>query len=286
VVAKRRGSVRPFVWSALLHVIVFAGAFGAWQFFRAPDPPETLAIEATVIDAKALRAAEKAAARPARKPDPAPQPSPEPVVESPPPEPPKVEPTTDDTAEREAKERKEKEAEQKQAEEARLAAEQRLLVEKAQREAEAKREAQARQEAEAKRLAEEKRLAEQKRAAEEARVRSQREAELRRSLEAEERADAMRSSGVANQWKAQIRARIERAWNRPPSARAGASCEVDVTQVPGGEVVSVRVNQCTGGDEAMRASVEAAVYRASPLPPPPDPALFERNLQLTFRPND
>jgi colicin import membrane protein len=274
VVAKRRGSVRPFVWSALLHVIVFAGAFGAWQFFRAPDPPETLAIEATVIDAKALRAAEKAAARPTRKPDPAPQPSPEPVVESPPPEPPKVEPTTDDTAEREAKERKEKEAEQKQAEEARLAAEQRLLVEKAQREAEAKR------------LAEEKRLAEQKRAAEEARVRSQREAELRRSLEAEERADAMRSSGVANQWKAQIRARIERAWIRPPSARAGASCEVDVTQVPGGEVVSVRVNQCTGGDEAMRASVEAAVYRASPLPPPPDPALFERNLQLTFRPND
>jgi len=34
----------------------------------------------------------------------------------------------------------------------------------------------------------------------------------------------------------------------------------------------------------LRESVEAAVYRASPLPPPPDPRLFERNLLLTFEP--
>jgi len=28
------------------------------------------------------------------------------------------------------------------------------------------------------------------------------------------------------------------------------------------------------------------VYRASPLPPPPEPEFFERNLELRFRPND
>jgi colicin import membrane protein len=40
------------------------------------------------------------------------------------------------------------------------------------------------------------------------------------------------------------------------------------------------------GDETVRQSIEAAVYRASPLPPPPDPALFERNLEIRFKPND
>jgi hypothetical protein len=34
----------------------------------------------------------------------------------------------------------------------------------------------------------------------------------------------------------------------------------------------------------VRQSIEDAVYRASPLPQPSDPALFERNLVVTFRP--
>jgi len=45
----------------------------------------------------------------------------------------------------------------------------------------------------------------------------------------------------------------------------------------------VRVGQCNG-DEAVVRSIEAAVLRASPLPKPPTPALFERNLIVTFRP--
>jgi len=36
----------------------------------------------------------------------------------------------------------------------------------------------------------------------------------------------------------------------------------------------------------VRESIESAVYRASPLPPPPDPALFERNLEIRFKPVD
>jgi colicin import membrane protein len=46
----------------------------------------------------------------------------------------------------------------------------------------------------------------------------------------------------------------------------------------------VRIGQCNG-DQAVRESIEAAVYRASPLPPPPDPALFDRNLRIDFRPD-
>ena len=103
-------------------------------------------------------------------------------------------------------------------------------------------------------------------------------------LEAEERGNAMRNSDEANRWHAQIVARVTRAWIKPPSAQPGISCIVSVTQVPGGEVTAVRVISCSINDAALRESVEAAVYRASPLPPPPDPALFERNLELTFAP--
>ena len=58
-----------------------------------------------------------------------------------------------------------------------------------------------------------------------------------------------------------------------------------MTQVPGGEVVGVQVRKCNG-DAAVRESIEAAVYRASPLPLPPNPDLFDRNLVVNFTPND
>jgi colicin import membrane protein len=50
-------------------------------------------------------------------------------------------------------------------------------------------------------------------------------------------------------------------------------------------VVGVRVGECNG-DDSVRASIEAAVLKASPLPEPPDPALFERNLRLEFKPDE
>ena len=108
------------------------------------------------------------------------------------------------------------------------------------------------------------------------------EAELKRSLAAEEH--ATRSAPALANWQAQITAKISRAWLRPPTARAGIECVLNVTQVPGGEVTQVSIGECNG-DQAVRESIEAAVYRASPLPPPPDPALFERNLKINFKPD-
>lgn len=110
------------------------------------------------------------------------------------------------------------------------------------------------------------------------------EAELQAALAEEERVVALRASGLAAQWSAAIRARIERAWIRPDSARPGLDCTVAVTQAPGGTVLRVVVRDCNG-DEAVRQSIEDAVLRASPLPAPPDPALFERELILRFRPD-
>ena len=94
---------------------------------------------------------------------------------------------------------------------------------------------------------------------------------------------ALRSSGALASWQAQITARIQRAWIRPPSARPGLDCTIEVTQVPGGQVTNVQLGTCNG-DQAVRESIEAAVYRASPLPPPPDPSLFERDLRVRFVP--
>ena len=56
-----------------------------------------------------------------------------------------------------------------------------------------------------------------------------------------------------------------------------------VAQTPSGTVLSVQIDRCNG-DAAVKQSIEAAVMRSSPLPPPPDPRLFERNLVLIFKP--
>jgi len=110
-------------------------------------------------------------------------------------------------------------------------------------------------------------------------------AAARSAAEAEEHAMALRDGSLGAQWAAAIEARVQRAWIRSASAGAGLDCTVAVTQVPGGEVVGVRVQSCNG-DETVRESIEAAVYRASPLPRPPDPSLFERNLEVRFKPDE
>jgi colicin import membrane protein len=290
------------VLSVLLHgALVVAVGYGWWSYKR-DRPAPTLAIDATVVDAKTVPGLGNL--------PPEPQPPP-PAPAEPPPTQAQVEPdgppppTPEELAKREqqqaeeqaqAKQQEEdqkrleqerqqeadlaqeKAAEQKRAEEKRIADEQQK---QAQEKAEAERKA--REVAEAKKRAEEKRLEEQRRQAEE-QANAQREAELKQSLDQEIRADAARSSGALASWQSQITARIQRAWLKPPSARSGIECVLNVTQVPGGEVTNVRIGTCNG-DQAVRESIEAAVYRASPLPPPPDPALFERSLVITFRPD-
>jgi hypothetical protein len=47
----------------------------------------------------------------------------------------------------------------------------------------------------------------------------------------------------------------------------------------------MRFGACNGG-EAMRRSIETAVRNASPLPAPPEPGLFEREVRLVFTPKE
>jgi colicin import membrane protein len=151
------------------------------------------------------------------------------------------------------------------------------------RASEAQRVADAKEAAEAKQAADAKHAAEIK--ARDDRARQEREIELRRQLAEEEHVSAIEAGPLRDRYVASLRNRIQHAWIKPPSARIGVDCLVEVTQVPGGEVTNARVTQCNG-DAAVRQSIENAVYRASPLPDPPDPALFQRNFAFRFKPDE
>lgn len=242
--------------SVLVHGAVIALLGWGWWFFRRPAPAaQLLAIEARIVDAAALARLTQPAPAPV-PPAPAPEPQPAPTPPAP-------------DAEQVAAEQRAEQGKQAQRERAdkQKAEQQKAEAERKAREASAKqvREQKERQQAEAER--------------------QRREAELRVQMATEERVNAARGSAQQAEYKALIEARINRAWIRPATARVGIDCEVRVTQVPGGEVVGVRVARCNG-DAAVRESIEAAVYRASPLPLPPNPDLFDRNLVVNFTPND
>jgi colicin import membrane protein len=272
--------------SVLLHGALVAALVYGWLLFRrAPQPRPTLAIEATVVDARAVRGATRPPPQPA-PPQPAQPETPAPAPEEPAGPPP---PTPEELAQRE-QQRKQAEA---ASENQRRAAEQKAAAEAAQaKAAEMQRKADEQRQAEARAAAERKaRAAEeaQKRAAAEQQRQAQavdqkaRE-ELRRSLAAEEHAAVPRSSAAVADYQALIAAKIKRAWLRPPTARPGLECVLNVKQIPGGEVTRVSIGQCNA-DPAVRDSIENAVYRASPLPPPPPGAQFDPDLVIDFKPD-
>ncbi len=251
--------------SILLHAIVIGLlAYGFVTLRSRPTPQAQPAIEATVVDerriqeeAQRLEQEQKEQERRAQE---------------------EREQAEQARHEREQEQQRLDDLKQQRESEEKLAQEREL--QRQQEEQEAKRKAD-----EAKRQQQAKAAADKKRKDLEAKQRKESEEELKRRLAEEEQRSAAVDSGQLAQYVAQIQARIQRAWIRPPSAREGLRCIVNVTQVPGGEVVGVKIGECNG-DEVVRQSIEAAVYRASPLPEPSDPALFERNLKLEFKPGD
>ena len=143
-------------------------------------------------------------------------------------------------------------------------------------------------EAQRQRLAEEQRQREeQERLAREAvaaRQRAESEAELQRVMAQEDERRRAEESGLLDQYIRLIVNRIEQNWIRPASAQPGLECEVRVIQIPSGDIVDARVGRCNGDDAVIR-SIEAAVLKSSPLPRPPLPSLFERTLNVVFRPD-
>lgn len=287
------------VLSVVLHGVLFAAIGYTWWTYKQDRPQPTLAIEASVVDAKSVPGIGKLPPQPEAPPPPAPpQPTPEAQPQVEPEGPPQPTPEELARREQELKQQAEREDQAKQAEQAKQLEldrqreeqerqqEQALAEEKAaqeKREADEKKAALDKAEAERKAAAEAKKRAEEQQKAEQ-QANAEREADLRRSLNDELHQEQLRNSGAVASWVSLITARITDNWDKPPSVRAGLVCVLDVTQVPGGAVTNVRIGSCNG-DEAIRESIKTAVYKASPLPPPPDPSLFQRELIITFRPN-
>jgi hypothetical protein len=82
----------------------------------------------------------------------------------------------------------------------------------------------------------------------------------------------------------QIRARIERAWQRPRTAIGAPlfQCQVQVDQDAQGRVQDATLVECNG-DTRWRLSLVHAIEVASPLPAPPNPAVFAPHILLEFR---
>jgi colicin import membrane protein len=254
--------------SVLLHgALLAAVVYGWWAFRQQSRPAPTLAIEGTVVDARSVRGLMHPPQQAASPVQPPPE---EPVG---PPAPPQQAPTEPEGPPPPTPEEVAQRRQQEQQAAAEKAAAEKAAADKA-----------AAEKAAAAKAAEEKAAAERAAQAAAAADQSAALADLQRSLAAEQHADAVRTSGALASWQSAIAAKITRAWLRPPTARAGIDCMLNVTQVPGGEVTEVSIGECNG-DQAVRESIEAAVYRASPLPPPPDPSLFDRNLKIRFKPD-
>ncbi|HEX7030918.1 MAG TPA: cell envelope integrity protein TolA [Gammaproteobacteria bacterium] len=266
------GKFSALGWSLLVHAVI-AAAFVVTVRFAvpvAPPQPSGEVIQAEAIDAEALRARERAKAEAARRAEEARQAELRRQREA---------------AERAAAEQRRREEAARQAElrrqqEAREAAEAeaRRIAEEARRKAEAERKRRA--EEEARRKAE----AERKRREAEAAARAEREQQMLRSLQAEADRLAAIRAGKQDAWVGLIRNKIMRMWLEPPALADDFHCELTLRQIPGGEIVDVEVNACD--NEVLARSAEAAVWKASPLPPPEDPSLFEPYVTVTFAPEE
>ena len=104
--------------------------------------------------------------------------------------------------------------------------------------------------------------------------------DLERTLIIEDQLDTLKFAYVNN-----IAARVKSYW-RYQGAEDDWECTVYVRQDIDGRVEAVNIQKCNIGDSqkarSFQNSIERAVYKASPLPPAPDDAVFAREILFTF----
>ena len=137
----------------------------------------------------------------------------------------------------------------------------------------------------------EKKEKEKKKAKEQkARVAAEVERLRKEQLEEEERirlqkkaagAQAAVKRNLTDEYKAKILAKIKSRIVMPPDLPNDPVAEFDVTLLPGGEILNVKLRK-SSGFPSFDAAVERAIVLSRPLPLPADPALFSnfRNLSL------
>lgn len=82
-----------------------------------------------------------------------------------------------------------------------------------------------------------------------------------------------------------IRGKVRQNWILPQDVQGNPEAIFNVVQLPTGEVLSVKLKK-SSGNPALDAAIERAILKSSPLPLPEPRSLFDRQLELTFRPLD
>ncbi len=124
-------------------------------------------------------------------------------------------------------------------------------------------------------------LAQEQRAIDEQR----REAERREAAARQQAIAAAARDRALATWVDKIRAKIRGNIRLPGDMSGNPEAIFDVTQLPTGEVISIRLRK-SSGHKGYDDAVERAILKSSPLPKPDQPNLFERQLELRFRPQD
>ncbi len=124
-------------------------------------------------------------------------------------------------------------------------------------------------------------LAQEERAIDEQR----REAERREAAARQQAIAAAARDRALATWVDKIRAKIRGNIRLPGDMSGNPEAIFDVTQLPTGEVISIRLRK-SSGHKGYDDAVERAILKSSPLPKPDQPNLFERQLELRFRPQD
>lgn len=93
---------------------------------------------------------------------------------------------------------------------------------------------------------------------------------------------SVRSKATAD-YIGKIKGKIKGNIVLPPDIRGNPEAIFDVVQLPGGEILSVKLKK-TSGHAAYDNAIERAILKSSPLPKPEQGDLFSRSLELKFRP--
>jgi colicin import membrane protein len=252
---RQPGLGRSFVLAFVVHAVLFSAMFLGvrWQ----SHDPEVVTVE--------LWEAPAPPPPPAPKVEPKPEPPPPapPKVEAPKPEPKVVKPdiTIKDREKPKPKPKPEpKKAEVKKPEPPKrdLAFERRLREEAA---------------AEQQVIAEQQRIADAQR----------RDRELKELIA---RKQAAARASAVNAWMNQIRTKVRQNIVYPVEEVQGNPAAVFyVTLLPTGDVLTV-VQRRSSGNAGYDRAVETAIRASTPLPKPDDMSVFDRELELTFRPRD
>lgn len=113
------------------------------------------------------------------------------------------------------------------------------------------------------------------------RVAANTQARLAAQAEAEQRASASKR-GLAD-YASKIRGKVRGNIVLPPGIVGNPEAIFEITQLPTGEVLAVRLKR-SSGNPALDTAIERAILKSSPLPKPDDPSLFQRTLEIKYRP--